>query len=122
MNFGNLHKLAASAIPQQTLELKRFDKRVLNDSGVWVNSYKSPETIKGSLQPMDSSTAKEHGLDTSKRYQQLRTSAGIKQAGRDAAPDRVKYKGKAFDVVGAPEDWQAQDGWSMATLVEVQDE
>jgi head-tail adaptor len=121
MNFGNLHKLAASAIPQQTLELKRFKCRVLNDEGVWINKYKSAETIKGSLQPMDSRTAKEHGLDTSKRYQQLWTNADIKQAGRDAAPDRIKYKSKSFDVVGVT-DWQAQDGWSNATLVEVQDE
>lgn len=121
MNFGNLHKLAASAIPQQTLELKQYSGRVLNDDGVWVNSYSDPVAIKGSLQPMDSRTAKEHGLDTSKRYQQLWTSADIKQAERDAAPDRVKYKGKSFDVVGVT-DWQAQDGWSNVTLVEVQDE
>lgn len=121
MNFGNLHKIAASAIPQQTLELKRFDGRVLDDNGVWVNSYKSPETIKGSLQPMDSRTAKEHGLDTSKRYQQLWTSADIKQAGREVAPDRISYKGKSFDVVGVT-NWQTQDGWSNVTLVEVQDE
>ena len=121
MNFGNLHKLAASAIPQQTLELKRFAGRVLNDDGVWVNSYSDPVATKGSLQPMDSRTAKEHGLDTSKSYQQLWTSADIRQAGRDAAPDRIKYKGKSFDVIGVT-NWQAQDGWSLATLVEVQDE
>lgn len=121
MNFGNLHKLAASAIPQQTLELERFNERVLNDNGVWVNSYKEIEKIKGSLQPMDSRTAKEHGLDISKKYQQLWTSADIKQAGRGAAPDRISFKGKTYDVVGVT-DWQAQDGWSNVTLVEVQNE
>lgn len=119
MNFGNLHRMASSVIPQQKMKWSRFKSRIQDDRGRWVNTYGFPFTITGSLQPVDMKTVKELGLDISKRYKTLHTSAPIRATEAEAAPDRVSHGGRMYEVMGLPGDWHNVDGWGSVYLVDV---
>lgn len=118
MMFGNLHKLAASVIPQQTVEWVKWSTRGQDDRGRWVNTYSDPITVRGSFQPVDARDVKRMGFDESKVYAQLVTSHNVQHVQRGEAPDRVIYAGETYDVIGA-NDWYRQDGWKSIYLVKV---
>lgn len=118
MSLGNLHAIASGVIPQQRLTWTAYLSRVQDARGRWVVTYSRPVQIRGSVQPVDMRTLKELGLDESRAYVQLWTAAPIQPTGRDAAPDRVTYCSRSYEVVGVT-DWQRQDGWRQVYLVEV---
>lgn len=118
--FGNLYKIAASVIPQQTVEWLRFEARVQDERGRWINNYSEPEEIRCSFQPVDTKDVKRMGFDESKSYKVLFTDANLQNVQRGESPDRVIYAGATYDVVGAGNDWIEQDGWKSIHCVKVE--
>ena len=118
MNFGNLHALAATVIPQQAIQLERFKGNVTNAAGYTVPEYYDPETITGSIQPVEAKDTQTLGLDMRQVNKTLHTSAEIKLAGAGTQPDRILYVGRTYEPIGIT-DWQAEDGWAYYILVAV---
>lgn len=118
MNFNNLHALASTIIPQQSMEWVRFKENSENAMGVTVPVYYDPETIEGSLQPMDAQDVAKLGLSIRSEHATLITSADVKPAKEGEQPDRIVYEGRTFEPT-AIADWSAQDGWRKLVLVAV---
>lgn len=117
--FGNLLNIAASVIPQQEVQWVRFESRVQNARGEWVNTYADPVPVIGSFQAMDARTVKEMGFDVSRAYRVLYTSHDMHQVQRGTSPDRILYSGDTYDIVGEPGDWMDEDGWKSVHCVRV---
>lgn len=118
MNFNNLHALAATVIPQQSMSWIRFKENSENAMGVTVPVYHDPETIEGSFQPMDAHDVVKLGLSIRSEHATLHTSADVKPAKEGEQPDRIVYAGRTFEPT-AIADWSAQDGWRKLVLVAV---
>ena len=118
MNFNNLHALAATVIPQQSMSWIRFKENSENAMGVTVPVYYDPETITGSLQPMDAQDVAKLGLSIRSEHATLHTSADVKPAKKGEQPDRIIYAGRTFEPV-AITNWSAQDGWRNLVMVAV---
>lgn len=116
--FGNLQALAATVIPQQTVQLRKFTGNVTNEAGYDVPSYADPVDITGSFQPMAAQDAAKLGLDFRQVHATFYTSAAIALAGQGTQPDRIEYGGKLYDAIGVT-DWVSQDGWALFVLVAV---
>lgn len=116
--FGNLLNVAASVIPQQTVQWTRWVSREQDARGRWVDTYAEPVDVTGSFQAVEARTAKEMGFDTDKKYASLHTSHDMRDAQRGTAPDRITYGGETYDLVG-DNDWFAQDGWKQLYMVRV---
>lgn len=117
--FGNLFSIAASVIPQQTVQWLRFESREQDARGRWINTYADPVPVTGSFQAMDAKTVKEMGLDVGNKYCSLHTSHDLRDTQRGEAPDRVQYAGQTYEVIGEPGDWFEQDGWKHLHLVRI---
>ena len=118
MNFNNLHALAATVIPQQSMEWVRFKENSDNAMGVTVPVYYPAETIEGSFQPMDAQDVVKLGLSIRSEHATLHTSADVKPAKEGEQPDRIIYSGRTFEPV-AITNWSAQDGWRKLVLVAI---
>lgn len=119
--LDNLLNSALNAIGHQVISLERFSKRELNNVGVWVNTYSSPEDIKGSWQPVGADDVHTLGLDENKKYYNFFTSNVIDSVNRGSSPDKVTFNGKIHHVVGVT-DWYPQNGWRGLLCVEVDDD
>ena len=115
--FGNLLNIAATAIPQQSLQWERFTGRELI-GGRWVSRYNAAKPIKGSIQAVDLRSYQQLGFDTAKRYWTLYTSHSVSMTGEDRAPDIVHWQGKRMEPIGETP-WDGQDGWRTVYLVEI---
>ena len=115
--FGNLLNIAATAIPQQSLQWERFTGRELI-GGRWVSRYDAAKPIKGSIQAVDLRSYQQLGFDTAKRYWTLYTSHSVSMTGEDRAPDIVHWQGKRMEPIGETP-WNEQDGWRGVYLVEI---
>ena len=118
MNFGNLHAMAAQAIPQQQITLTRFKGVTTNAMGYQIAEYHDPETIAGSLQPMAAQDVTKLGLDFRQMHATLHTSTKLALSGAGTQPDKLSYGGRNYEVIGVT-DWSAQDGWASYVLVVV---
>lgn len=116
--FGNLLKIAATAIPQQSLQWERFTHRELIPGGKWISRYDAPKPIKGSIQAVDLRSYQQLGFDTTQRYWTLYTSHPVSMTGEDRAPDIVHWQGKRMEPIGETP-WNEQDGWRGVYLVEI---
>lgn len=116
--FGNLLKIAATAIPQQTVAWARFLSREQDDRGRWINVYALPEAVRGSFQPVEARTVKEMGFDTTKVYATLYTAHDMQDVQRGTSPDKIEFNGEEYDIVGTT-DWYDQDGWKSVYCVKV---
>jgi hypothetical protein len=58
----NVLKRALKVIPKQQVTYKKFKKVVINILGQQVNTYESPITVEGSIQPTDQDTLYKLGI------------------------------------------------------------
>lgn len=112
----NLHALASSIIPQQTLTIERFKKNTVNDLGVSIPEFYPAEKFSGSIQPMSAEDAQVLGVTIRAEYVTLHTSARISLADSGTQPDRIFYEGREFEPVSV-EDWKMQSGWVKVNMV-----
>ena len=112
----NLFQVASSIIATDTVIWSRFVSRSRDALGQWVSVYAEPETIKGSVQPIEARSYQALGLDMSKRYVTLFTSHNVQHVKRETSPDKFEWNGGIWEAQGG-DDWFAQDGWREVILV-----
>ncbi|MEX9216284.1 hypothetical protein AB7W40_19720 [Providencia rettgeri] len=117
MKLGNLQKLAARYIPQQTVLWFRFKYREPDNLGHDKNQYHEPVAVCGSWQAVDVQDVQNMGFDTNQVYRRFYTSQDIKAVQRGTSPDYLVFEGKKYDVVGDA-DWYAQNGWKSILCIE----
>lgn len=89
-------------------------------AGVVVPVYDSPETIKGSPQPVSQLMYEMFGLDLQRQYLMFYTSTPMQDLKRDKTPDRVDFAGARY-AVESNTDWHSIDGWRGSLLVKIGD-
>lgn len=116
--LNNLFNQAATIIPTQGGEIRRWKGRVRNSKGVMVDTYAAPAPICGSFQAVPRTLFEQMGLDYKKTYYMLFTSEDVTGLQRDEAGDRVLFEGRLLkaQVEGG---WKPIDGWSGVLMVEI---
>lgn len=116
--FGNLLKIASSIIPQQTFVYYKFNKAQANDIGVVEDTYDDGVILEGSVQAISQDMYQKLGLDFSKKYISIHTSADIRNVdSSQPSPDKVVWNGKEYLIVKVS-NWYQQDGWVKVVAVE----
>lgn len=58
----NVLNAALSVLPKQAITYKKFKGRLPNAIGIMVNTYETPVTVTGSIQPADAQTLYQMGI------------------------------------------------------------
>ena len=122
--FGNLLNIASQIIPQQTFVYYKYKDAQANDIGVVEKTYDDGVILEGSVQAISQDMYEKLGLDFSKKYISIHTSADIRNVDNSQpCPDKVVWSGKEY-LITKVTNWYQQDGWNRVIAVEqlVEDE
>jgi hypothetical protein len=120
--FGNLLNIASSIIPQQVFTYYKFNKAEVNDIGNVVDTYDDGVILEGSVQAISQDMYEKLGLDFSKKYISIHTSADIRNVDNNQkSPDKVVWNGKEY-LITKVTNWFQQDGWNRVIAVEQTEE
>jgi len=120
--FGNLLNIASSIIPQQVFTYYKFNKAEVNDIGNVVDTYDDGVILEGSVQAISQDMYEKLGLDFSKKYISIHTSADIRNVDNSQkSPDKVLWNGKEY-LITKVTNWFQQDGWNRVIAVEQTEE
>ena len=114
---ANLFGIAARVIATQTLSHRAFISRELNDAGDWESTFASPVDIQGSFQPVNKRLYQTLGLNLSKNYGMLYTSAVVLPTTTDREGDLLDFAGKTWQCE-SDQNWAAIDGFTKMLCVE----
>lgn len=114
----NLLGSASSVIGFQVLRWFSFEGRTQNERGHWESTYIDKGDIRGSWQPVDTTTIQNLGLDAKKQYHNFYSSSPINVFGRNESPDYFVIDSRKHEVIGGSE-WYAQNGWRGILCVDV---
>jgi len=115
---ANLLSIAARVIAMQTLQHRAFVSRTENAAGDTVSTFAAPVDIQGSVQPINKRLYQELGLNLTKNYVMLYTSANVSPTTRDREGDLVSFNGKTWQCE-SDENWAKFDGFTKMLCVEV---
>lgn len=115
---SNVLRLAMGPIARQALLHRAFLSRTSNAAGDWESNYAPAVRIVGSLQPIDLKLYQQLGLDMSKTYANLYTSANVRSTDRDRSGDLLQSCGVWWQAE-SEQDWRAVDGWRKTLCVKV---
>lgn len=120
--FGNLLNIASSIIPQQVFTYYKFNKAEVNDIGNVVDTYDDGVILEGSVQAISQDMYEKLGLDFSKKYISIHTSADIRNVDNSQkSSDKVVWNGKEY-LITKVTNWFQQDGWNRVIAVEQTEE
>ena len=115
--IGNLFKIASSAIDgalgKEVIFHEKFLGNVTGKGFVVVPSYDDPVQISGRFQVVSSSLYSQRGLDMSKHYRTLYTSAEITEIDTNTSSDRILYGDDTYQVIYK----EVYNGWSEVLCV-----
>lgn len=114
----NLLGVASRVIRFETLGHRAFVSRCANSAGDFVSTFAVSVEIKGSMQPINRKLYQELGLNLSKNYATLYTSATITATSRDREGDLITFAGKTWQCE-SDQNWAAMDGFTKMLCVEV---
>ena len=114
---ANLLSIAARVIAMQTLQHRAFVSRTENAAGDTVSTFAAPVGIQGSVQPVNKKLYQELGLNLTKNYVMLYTSATVSPTTRDREGDLVSFGGKTWQCE-SDQNWAAIDGFTEMLCVE----
>lgn len=115
----NLLGLAARVLRFQDVQHRAYTGRTLNTVGDYVSAFADPVTIKASVQPVEKKLYQQLGLDLTKNYVYLWTSADIKPPKEERAGDLLEFDGLTYQAE-SDRHWRAMDGFTKMLAVEVQ--
>lgn len=115
---ANLLSMASRVIRFETIGHRAFVSRVANSAGDFVSAFAPSVDIQGSMQPLNKKTYQELGLNLSKNYIMLYTSAVITPPVRDHEGDLLTFGGKTWQCE-SDQSWSAIDGFTKMLCVEV---
>lgn len=114
---ANLLSIAARVIAMQTLQHRAFVSRAENAAGDTVSTFAAPVDIQGSVQPINKRLYQELGLNLTKNYVMLYTSANVSPTTRDREGDLVSFNGKTWQCE-SDQNWAGVDGFTKMLCVE----
>jgi hypothetical protein len=115
---ANLLSIASRVIRFETLGHRSFISRETNSTGDFVSIFAASVDITGSMQPINRRLYQELGLNLSKNYATLYTSATVKATDRDREGDLITFAGKTWQCE-SDQNWAAMDGFVKMLCVEV---
>lgn len=114
---ANLLGVASRVIAMQTLQHRAFVSRAENAAGDTVSTFAAAVDIQGSVQPINKRLYQELGLNLTKNYVMLYTSAIVSPTTRDREGDLVSFGGKTWQCE-SDQNWAAIDGFTKMLCVE----
>ncbi len=120
-NFNiNLLGSVQSVIGKQDYQIKRYVGRTRNAAGIFISEFSDPESMSGSVQPVNGRTYKDLGLDFKKSYIKIYDVNLINTMSRSTNGDQVIWNGGLWAI---PEDvpWTIQGGWNYVMCVRIGD-
>ena len=115
---SNLLNRASRLITLQSLSYIKFSSRTANGIGLWVNTYATPVTIKGSVQSLSRQLMQMLGLDLQRHYVNIYVPQSVIDIRRDVSSDKFVYGGATYQGISMTK-WLLQDGWNEILCVEV---
>lgn len=115
---SNILNQALRVIAKQTFSYYAFISRTPNAAGLYVNTYASPISISGSVQPVARNLYQQYGLDFTKNYVMVYTPNNIIDIDRDRSSDQILFNSKAYQVL-ADTLWFPIDGWTACICIGV---
>lgn len=115
---ANLLSMASRVIRFETIGHRAFVSRVANSAGDFVSTFAPSVDIQGSMQPLNKKLYQELGLNLSKNYIMLYTSATLSPPVRDHEGDLLTFGGKTWQCE-SDQSWAAIDGFTKMLCVEV---
>lgn len=115
---ANLLGIASRVIRFETLGHRAFMSREPNSVGDFVSTFAPSVNIQGSMQPVNRKLYQELGLNLSKNYATLYTSATITATDRDREGDLITFAGRTWQCESS-QNWAAMDGFTKMLCVEV---
>lgn len=115
---SNLLTQALQLIAAQTITYLAYVSRASNAIGLWVNTYATPATFRGSLQPVPRSLMQILGLDMNKSYVNIFVANSIVDIARDVSSDQFQFAGATYQALSITP-WLAIDGWNQVLAVMV---
>jgi hypothetical protein len=115
---ANLLSMASRVIRFETIGHRAFVSRTANAAGDFVSTFAASVDIQGSMQPLNKKTYQELGLNLTKNYVMLYTSATITPPIRDHEGDLLTFGGKTWQCE-SDQSWAAIDGFTKMLCVEV---
>ena len=117
---ANLLSLASRVIRLETLGHRAFVSREVNAAGDLVSTFADSVDIQGSLQPVNRALYEKLGLQLSKKYATLYTSAVVLPTDRDREGDLITFAGQTWQCE-SDQSWTAVDGFTKMLCVGVPD-
>lgn len=115
---ANLLSMASRVIRMETIGHRAFVSREVNEAGDWVSTFADSVDIQGSMQPVNRRLYQELGLNLTKNYMTLYTSAAVLPTGRDREGDMLTFGGKTWQAE-SDQNWRMIDGFTKGLCVEV---
>lgn len=116
----NLLGLASRVLRFQDVQHRAYTGRTLNSVGDYVSAFASPVNIQASVQPVEKKLYQELGLDLSRNYVYVWTSADIKPPKQGRAGDLLIFGGATYQAE-SDRFWRTVDGFTKLLAVEVFD-
>lgn len=118
---ANLLGMASRVIRFETIGHQAFASRCANSVGDFVSTFEPSVEIQGSIHPLEKKLYQMMGLNLSKNYVMLYTSASVSPAGRDREGDLITFGGKTWQCE-SDQNWASVDGFTKMLCVEVPNE
>jgi hypothetical protein len=115
---GNILGMALRAIKRQSFKYYAFNGRELNDTGLYVASYKAPVVVSGSVQPVPRNLYQVNGLDFQKNYWNFFLERAVLDVARDVSGDQMEIYDIRFQCLSRTP-WASVDGWDQVLCVQV---
>ncbi len=115
---ANILKMAMSVIARQSFVYYAFNGREVNDIGLDIATYLSPQTLYGSIQAVPQNVYQQYGLDFQRNYIMIYIEKDLLDIRRDVSGDKVVFASNEFQCVSKT-DWFPIDGWVSMLAVEV---
>lgn len=115
---ANLLNIAARVLRFETVGHRTFTGRAVNAAGDWVSTFAASVDISASVQAVNSNLYQQLGLDLTKNYVMMYTSADVNGSSRDREGDMLTFAGKTWQAQSG-QDWRAMDGFRKVLCIEV---
>lgn len=126
--FANIHRIASSVIPRETVMYRTFLSSSINSIGNRSPSYNEWISIKAHVQPgmitafgsraLSEKDYKQNGLDFSRNYITIWCDGvNISTVNGKEFPDQFKVGDRTYNVIQIA-DWLAYSGWKQIYCVE----
>lgn len=115
---ANLLSIAARVIQFQTLGWRAFVSRSVNSTGDQISLFALSVDIQASFQPVDKKLYQDLGLNFSKNYAKVYTSAPVLPTTRDREGDKLTFGGRTWQCE-SDQNWSVVDGFTKMLVVEI---